>query len=82
MKNFKNHKLFECKNKDLKILSISGKDDRTTFGTKGVKKSLKLLNKAGYTNTSFIEYKGMKHEILMEDNKDLVINDIIEFYNK
>ena len=82
VKNFKNIKLFECKNKDLKILSISGKDDRTTFGTKGVKKSLKLLNKAGYTNTSFIEYKGMKHEILMEDNKELVAKDIIEFFNE
>lgn len=69
-------------NKDLKILSISGKDDRTTSGTKGVKDSLKHLDLEGFNNSSFIEYDNMKHEILMEKDHNKVIEDIIKFYNE
>ena len=69
-------------NKDLKILSISGIDDRTTNYTKGVKDSLKHLNKEGFENTRFIEYPQMKHEILAEKNKEIVFKDIIAFFNE
>lgn len=69
-------------NSDLKIFSISGKDDRTTNGTKGVKDSLKHLMFDGFTNLSFKEYPNMKHEILMEDNRQLVFDDIVKFYNE
>lgn len=81
VKNLKHTEYYEAKNKDLKILSISGKLDRTTLHTKGIKKVLGFLNKAGYKNTSFIEYPNMKHEILNEDNREIVVKDIIDFFN-
>ena len=67
-------------NKDLKILSISGKEDRTTLGTNGIKSNLRFLNKIGYQNTSFIEYPNMKHEILQEHDNEKVLKDILEFF--
>ena len=80
-KDLHNHKNNDC-NKDLKILSISGKNDRTTSHTKGVKNSLKHLAKEGFKYLDFIEYPNMKHEILAEDNKNDVFKDIIAFYNE
>ncbi len=73
-------KLYQFKNKDLKILSISGKDDRTTAGTKGLKRTKKFLNKVGYKDLRIKEYDHMKHEILMEENNECVFKDILEFY--
>ncbi len=80
-KNLHKYKLYECKNKELEILSVSGKDDRTTGGTKGLMKSIKALNKIGYKNTGFIEYPKMKHEILNEEDRSKVVEDILSFYN-
>lgn len=78
----KKKKRYECKNPLLEIRSISGIDDRTTFGTEGVKRTLKYLMMAGYQKLSFIEYPNMKHEILQEDNKQEVYKDIIDFYGE
>ena len=69
-------------NKDLKIFSISGADDRTTSKTKGVLDSVKHLKKEGFIDVKYKEYPNMKHEILMEDNKEDVFKDIIDFYNE
>ena len=69
-------------NPNLKIMSISGVDDRTTSGTKGVRDSIKHLLLEGYDKLSYKEYPNMKHEILMEDDKDLVIADVIKFYGE
>ncbi len=80
VKNLKDIKLYECKNPTLKILSISGQDDRTTLHTKGLKKTIKFLNEIGYKNASFIEYPKMKHEILFEKENDIVLKDILNFY--
>lgn len=79
-KNLKKYKKYEIKNQKLKILSISGKDDRTTGGTKGVRRSMEHLKRIGYRNVSFIEYEKMKHEILNEENNDIVIKDVLSFY--
>ena len=79
-KNLKKKSLFECKNPDLEILSVSGKDDRTTGGTKKLNKTMKLLKRIGYQNIKIIEYDNMKHEILNEDKHENVILDIINFY--
>ena len=80
VENLRKKELYECKNKDLKILSISGKEDRTTLGTNGIKSNLRFLNKVGYLNTSFIEYPNMKHEILQEHDNEKVLKDILEFF--
>lgn len=78
--NLHKHKKNLGINPNLKIMSISGCDDRTTNGTKGVKDSIKHLMLDGYTNLSYKEYPNMKHEINMEDNKEEVFNDIIKFF--
>ena len=67
-------------NPDLKIISISGADDRTTNGTKGVRDSIKHLVLDGYDKLSYKEYPNMKHEILMEEDRETVFNDIVKFF--
>lgn len=79
VKALKEYKKYQCKNKELEILSLSGKDDRTTGGTKGLKGVVKILNKIGYKNVSFKEYLKMKHEILNEDDRELVYDDVLKF---
>ena len=81
-KDLHKYALYECKNKDLKILSISGEDDRTTGGKKGLKDVKKSLNKIGYQNVEIKEYPHMKHEILMEKDNEMVFDDIIKFYEE
>lgn len=79
-KNLRKPKKYECKNKNLQILSVSGADDRTTGGTKGLIKTMEALRKIGYSDIKFIEYPQMKHEILNEENPRKVIEDILAFY--
>ncbi|MBQ9448380.1 MAG: alpha/beta hydrolase [Acholeplasmatales bacterium] len=81
-KNLHDLKSYNAKNKDLKILSISGELDRTTGGKKGLKDTVKTLNKVGYQNVSVKEYPNMKHEILMENDNDMVFEDIINFFGE
>ncbi|MBQ3253256.1 MAG: alpha/beta fold hydrolase, partial [Acholeplasmatales bacterium] len=71
--------LYQIKNKDLKIVSLSGSSDRTTGGTRGLNNTKKALNKAGYNNIIIKEYPNMKHEILNELNNDIVYDDIIKY---
>ena len=75
-------KRYECKNPLLRIMSISGEDDRTTLGTNGLKRTMKYLVMAGYQKLSFIEYPKMRHEILHEKNNDEVYKDILKFYGE
>jgi alpha-beta hydrolase superfamily lysophospholipase len=63
-------------------MSRSGEDDRTTLGTKGLKRTMKYLVMAGYQKLSFIEYPKMRHEILHEKNNDEVYKDILKFYGE
>lgn len=78
-KNLHAYKKYEVKNPKLRIVSLSGKLDRTTGGTKNLKKTIKALNKIGYRNTSFIEYDNMRHEILNEKDTSSIYLDIFEF---
>ena len=91
--NFSNYVLFKMTknlhthknnsvNKELKIFSISGADDRTTSKTKGVLDSVKNLKLEGFEDIKYKEYPLMKHEILMEEDKKDVLKDIIDFYNE
>lgn len=68
-------------NKNVQMLLLSGKDDPCMGGEKGVKNSIKALNKANFTIVKNIEYDNMRHEILNEKNASAVINDILEFLN-
>ena len=77
------HSLDDCKdiNKNLKILSISGSDDPCVGYEKGLNNTIKALNKIGFKDIEKKVYKGLRHEVLNEIEKDDVINDVIEWLN-
>src|SRR5699024_428309 len=66
-----------CKNPDLEILSVSEAGDPITGGELGLKDSILSLYKAGYRSIQNIVYDDMKHEVLNEDNKQIVYDDIL-----
>ncbi len=70
-----------ARNPKLKILSLSGKDDRTTGGTKSLEATLAFLKQVGY-EVSFKEYDHMKHEILLEDDREMVYREAVRFYEE
>ncbi len=82
--NLKLHQFskFKVKNKDLKILSLTGEDDKVVMGDKGLKDSIESLKKVGYKNVDYKVYKNMKHEVLCEDDRELVYKDIIKFFEE
>ncbi len=75
-------KLFSDVNKELPFLLISGKDDPCTGGEKGRKASLDALKKAGFENIEVITLDNMRHEILQENEKEKVYNNILNFFDK
>lgn len=68
-----------CQNPNLPIMSISGEEDPVTGGTKGLKKTFSLLHKIGYHNFTNKVYAGMRHEVLNEDDHQVVFDDILHF---
>ncbi|WP_416738522.1 alpha/beta fold hydrolase [Mycoplasma sp. 005V] len=64
------------------ILLIRGADDPVTYGYKGAKWSKTQLKNAGFTNLEAIDYPNCRHDIIHEEIKDYVIQDIIDFLNK
>ena len=77
----KKSKKYKCSKSDMPLLLLSGKDDRTTGGEKGVANTVKALNKAGYTNVNHHEFDHMKHEILNEVNHADVEKMALDTYN-
>lgn len=65
--------------KSIPLLLLRGMEDPCTGGNKGSFNSIKTMSKAGLRNITELKYENMRHEILNEKNKDLVINDILEF---
>lgn len=79
-----NSKLFIKKNlqkirKDLPILVIAGEDDPVGSYGKGPERLAKMYKKLGITNVELILYPEIRHEILMEDNKEEIYKDICNF---
>ena len=77
----KNNK-YKVKNKDLQIASLNGVDDDVTGGDKGLMNTKKILSSIGYKNLYFKTYDHMKHEVLNEDNRMEVFEDIDMFFKK
>lgn len=82
VKQLHNYKAYRCTNPYLPILSVSGKEDPITGGEKGLNDSIRSLRKIGYMNVENIVYPEMKHEVLNEDDKEIVYQDIVEFLNE
>ena len=75
-------KLYKDIKKDLPFLLIAGQDDPCTGGEKGRKASYDVLKKAGFENIEVITLEHMRHEILQENEKEKVYNDILNFFDK
>lgn len=71
---------YKVENKNLPILSLTGEDDMVVRGDKGLKDSIDTLKKIGYKDVDFKVYKKMKHEVLFEDERELVYEDVIDFF--
>ncbi|MDE5889067.1 MAG: alpha/beta hydrolase, partial [Bacilli bacterium] len=79
MHKVKNYKKI---NKDLRLLMLRGLEDPCVGGDKGAKESRSILARAGFKDIKFIDYPKMRHEILGEENKEQVYNDILNFYQE
>ena len=82
-----NHRLYKKKflvkiNKDLPILLVAGKEDPVGANGKGPTKLAALYKKLGVKNVELKLYDHMRHEILNEDDKQTVYNDILNFIKK
>ena len=70
---------YAMNNPDLKIKFFSGKDDPCAVSYKAFRNAMLLLKHQGYKNVSGKMYKGMRHEILNEIDKERVYRDILDF---
>ena len=61
------------------ILLLVGKQDPCTLGEKGLSHSIHTLKKAGYENITYKVYDPMRHEILNEEQHNIVYQDILSF---
>lgn len=82
-----NHRLYKSKflkkiSPDVEILITAGKDDPVGAMSKGPKSLAKLYQKLGLTKVELNIYEGMRHEILNENNKQKVYEDILKFITK
>ena len=66
--------------KDLDVLIISGKDDPVSNFAKDVDKLENMYKDLGLTNVHSKVYEGMRHEILNEDNRAIVYQDVVDFF--
>ena len=78
----KRYRRFRCQNPDLKILSITGKDDPVTGGEAGLLDTIATLRKIGYSDVESIVYPDMMHEVLNETRRERVYTDILHFLDK
>lgn len=79
VRQLKNISIHSCKNPELPILSISGEGDPITGGERGLRQSIRFLEKAGYKYAKKIVYPNMKHEVLNEGEKEIVYQDVLAF---
>lgn len=82
-----NHRLYKSKflkkiNPDIQIMLPAGKDDPVGSFGKGPKNLAKLYTKLGIKDVELKIYENMRHEILNEDNKEQVYQDILTFIKK
>ena len=69
-------------NKNLPIHFIAGSDDPVIGKESQWLASQNFLLKQGYSNVTGKLYNGMRHEILLETDKELVYKDVLEFLEK
>ncbi len=73
---------WQMKNKSLPIWFISGEDDPCMIDLTSFIKAVDLMRNVGYTDVSYKIYKGMRHEILNEDDNITVYRDVLGMLNR
>lgn len=68
--------------KRLPVLIISGADDPVGGYKKGVTETANMLRSSGIKKINLVFYEGMRHEILNEDDRDRVFEDILRWSDK
>lgn len=66
-------------NKEMPIFFIAGEDDPCILDVEKFKEAYKFMAFLGYQHVSDKLYHGMRHELLNERKKDVVIEDIAQF---
>lgn len=82
VKDMHKSKKYKILDAEKPILMLVGALDPCPLGEKGLASSIKTLKKAGYKNVDSKVYPNMRHEILNEDNHQIVYDDILEFITK
>ncbi|MBR0474650.1 MAG: alpha/beta fold hydrolase [Erysipelotrichaceae bacterium] len=73
---------WKIRKNDLPIRFFSGSEDPCMGNLDGLKEAVDILKSFGYQNVDYKTYEGYRHEILNEEIRDDVINDIVEFLDK
>ena len=79
LKSAYNGKDWRPKNIALPIFLIAGEDDPVIQGKEKFKDLKRFLKSLGYKNIKNKLYKGMRHEILNERDKEIIYQDVLEF---
>ncbi len=75
------HKTIKAVPKTLPVYFVAGADDPVGDYGKGVQKAYDKFKKAGVTDVAITLYEGARHEILNDDCKQEVCDDILSFIN-
>lgn len=73
---------YQVKKPDLPIFLMAGTDDPVIKNSRKFQELVAFLNDLSYNNTEFKLYQDLRHELLQEDIKDTIIQDILEFMEK
>ena len=69
-------------NKSLPIFLIAGSDDPVIQNENKFLELVDFLKELGYKNVTSKLYKDLKHEILNENEKEIIYKDILKILNK
>ena len=79
MKRTYSPKYYNVRNRDLPILFLSGEEDPVMGGKKAFNDAVRFMRDMGYRDVRAKLYPGMRHEILMENERETVCADMAAF---
>ena len=73
---------YKMQNKSLPIFAIAGSKDPVIQDEKKFLELVDFLKELGYKDVTSKLYKDLKHEILNEEEKNIIYKDVLDFFNK
>ena len=73
---------WQLHNPDMPVLFISGKEDPCLIDQRRFDHAVRAMRRVGYSNVQSRLYPNMRHEILNENGKKAVWNDILSFCSR